>query len=138
VAVTLTRRRVRCVGPVEILTRGEAVRGAVAVLGMVGVFVLFFYGVALPQPFPNCTEYGFNIPQTCCCTAGCCREADSGEVVHERGDWYRIVPSGQIVQRTGWSPDGRTIRCACDNKEGKWVSSPQSKTHCLFMPMPSS
>lgn len=86
----------------------------------------------------NCTEFGFQISALCCCTNGCCREADAGEVVHVEGDMYRIVPSGQIIKRTGWSPDGRTIRCSCDFIDGKWTQHPKAMTRCLYMPMPNS
>lgn len=92
------------------------------------------------QSFPNCTEFGFNIAHACCCTNGCCRETDPGEVQHVDGDTYRIVPTGQLIKRTGWSPDGRTIRCACDHDptNNTWVSHPKASTRCLYLPMPSS
>jgi hypothetical protein len=93
---------------------------------------------ALPYPFPNCTEFGFEIQRSCCCTNDCCRETEPGEVVHVEGDTYRIVPSGQLIRRTGWSPDGRTIRCACDMIEGNWTRHPKALTRCLYMPMPNS
>lgn len=90
------------------------------------------------QDFPNCTEFGFQISHGCCCTNSCCREAKAGEVVHVEGDNYRIVPSGQIIKRTGWSPDGRTVRCACDMIDGKWTVHPKAHTRCLYLPMPNS
>jgi hypothetical protein len=107
---------------------------------LVTVFAFALKGVSGAQDgvFPNCTEFGFNISTSCCCTNGCCRETDPSEVVHVEGDMYRIVPSGQVIKRTGWSPDGRTIRCACDAIEGKWVVHPTAHTRCLYMPMPSS
>jgi hypothetical protein len=117
----------------------DVTRIGVAVAAMLAV--LFLLGrSALPQTNPNCTEFGFQISNACCCTNGCCREADPGEVVHVEDDLYRIVPSGQIIKRTGWSPDGRTVRCSCDLDvtTGKWVQHPKAQTRCLYMPMPSS
>ena len=114
------------------------IRGLIACAAMVGAFVFVLSGVALPNDFPNCTEFGFQISHSCCCTNGCCREAKPGEVVHVEGDNYRIVPSGQIVKRTGWSPDGRTIRCACELVSGKWTVHPAAFTRCLYLPMPNS
>jgi hypothetical protein len=109
-----------------------------AKLAFVIVILLLLYKAARGQDFPNCTEFGFQISTSCCCSAGCCKEAKEGEVVHVEGDLYRIVPSGQIIKRTGWSPDGRTIRCACDLIENKWTVHPTAFTRCLYMPMPSS
>lgn len=111
-------------------------RAVIAVFALIFAFLYVMKAVA--QDFPNCTEFGFQISAACCCSAGCCKEAKEGEVVHVEGDLYRIVPSGQIIKRTGWSPDGRTIRCACDLIENKWTVHPTAFTRCLYMPMPSS
>lgn len=110
-------------------------RAAIVVLGSLLIIVMLGRA-AIPQD--NCTEFGFRISNNCCCTNGCCREAQQGEVEHVEGDTYRIVPSGQLIQRTGWSPDGRTIRCACDQIDGKWTVHSRAHTRCLYMPMPNS
>lgn len=94
--------------------------------------------VSVAASSDNCTAFGFRISTSCCCTNDCCREADPGEIVHVEGDTYRIAPSGQLIRRSGWSPDGRTIRCACDHIEGKWVVHPKALTRCIYLPMPSS
>jgi hypothetical protein len=112
-------------------------RAAIAVLGMAGVLFLFS-NVALPQQFPNCTEFGFKISQTCCCTNDCCREAEPNEFRHISGDSYQSTVTGQLVVRTGWSPDGRFIRCACDQIEGVWKWHPKAFVRCIYPPMPSS
>ncbi len=97
-----------------------------------------FVTVSKAADADNCTEFGFRISTSCCCSNSCCAEAKEGEVVHVRDDLYRIVPSGQVIQRTGWSPDGRTIRCSCDFIDGAWVKHPKALTRCLYLPMPSS
>jgi hypothetical protein len=103
------------------------------------VFLLTGWGlVAAYGQNPNCTEFGFQISTSCCCTNDCCREAEDGEVQHIRDDLYRIVPSGQEIRRTGWSPDGRTIRCSCDWIDGQWVKHSKAQTRCLYLPMPNS
>jgi hypothetical protein len=102
-------------------------------------FLLVFHmSVVFGQQNPNCTEFGFQITTTCCCTNDCCREADENEFAHVRDGLYRSNVTGQLVYRTGWSPDGRTIKCACDQIEGKWTKHPGADVRCLFMPMPNS
>lgn len=95
---------------------------------------------ARAQDFPNCTEFGVNIPVICCCSNNCCEEAKAGEFRHEGGDNYRSVVTGQAVKRSGWSADGRTIKCACDfdMKTKAWVKHPKAFIRCLWLPMPSS
>lgn len=90
------------------------------------------------QDFPNCTEFGLTIPSACCCTNDCCREAKAGEFQHVGDDLYRSAATGQTVKRTGWSPDGRTIKCACDLINGQWTKHPKANVRCLFVPLPSS
>lgn len=109
-----------------------------AALVAVAVITWLFLKDAAGQPHPNCVEFGFQISTNCCCSAGCCRETAPGDVVHVQGNTYRIVASGQEIERTGWSPDGRTIRCACDSINGQWTVHPTAFTRCLYMPMPSS
>lgn len=113
-------------------------RGAVAVAFMVAAFLFVLHGVSQTQEFPNCTEFGFQISHGCCCTAGCCAEAREGEFQHIGGDDYRSVETGQIVKRTGWSPDGRFIRCACDYIDGEWKWHPKAFVRCVYPPLPSS
>lgn len=89
------------------------------------------------QEYPNCSEFGFQIANTCCCTNDCCREAEPGEFQHLRGDLYRSSVTGQLVNRTGWSPDGRTVKCACDlGDQGRWFKHPKANVRCLFVPRP--
>lgn len=92
---------------------------------------------AQENPFPNCQEFGVQIPGACCCTNDCCREAEPNEFLHLGDDQYRSRVTGQVVRRTGWSADGRTIKCACDLIDGKWTKHPKADVRCLFMPMPA-
>ena len=113
------------------------IRSAIA-LGVMAVVLAFLSGVALPQNFPNCVEFGFNISHGCCCTANCCAEAKEGEFKHVGNDDYQSTVTGQIIKRTGWSPDGRFIRCACDQIDGVWTWHERAFVRCVYPPLPSS
>ena len=39
----------------------------------------------------------------------------------------RVVATGQVLPRTGWSQDGQT-----DLIDGKWVVHPGANTRCVF------
>lgn len=106
----------------------------------VGIFYLLFsLSNARGQTNPNCAEFGFQIATQCCCTNDCCLEAEPGEFQHIGGDIYRSNVTGQLVNRTGWSPDGRTIKCACDlGDNGRWVKHQKANVRCLWVPLPSS
>src|SRR5688572_3469025 len=99
---------------------------------------LSIYGAALAQQFPNCIEFGFEISTNCCCSAGCCSEAKDGELQHIGDDIYRSTVTGQTLKRTGWSPDGRFIRCGCDQIDGLWKWHPKAFVRCIYPPVPSS
>jgi hypothetical protein len=113
-------------------------RGLLACALMVCLYIVATAKIALPQTYPNCTEFGFQISGFCCCTNDCCREAEAGEFTHIGNELYRSNVTGQIIRRTGWSPDGRTVKCSCDLQGGKWVKHPKANVRCLFVPMPSS
>lgn len=90
------------------------------------------------QQHPNCEEFGFRISTSCCCTANCCAEANEREFEHIGDDNYRSTVTGQVLKRTGWSPDGRFIRCACDLIDGTWKWHPHALVRCVYPPMPAS
>ena len=92
--------------------------------------------VASAQWGTNCTEFGFRISTTCCCTANCCAEALEGEFTAVEDDSYRSNFTGQVVKRTGWSADYRFIRCACDLIEGSWRWHKGAKVNCVYPPLP--
>jgi hypothetical protein len=84
---------------------------------------------------PNCAGW---ISASCCCTNNCCFEVAPGTVEAIGDDLYRVIASGQVLKRTGWSMDGRFMRCACDPIEGQWTVHPAAHTRCIFPPMPNS
>jgi hypothetical protein len=102
------------------------------------LFAVFMTAMAAAQQFPNCTEFGFQISGACCCTNNCCTEAREGEFQHIGDDIYRSTVTGQTLKRTGWSPDGRFVKCACDLVGGQWTKRPNANVRCIFPPMPSS
>ena len=85
----------------------------------------------------NCLEFGVTIPGSCCCTNDCCREAEPKEFTHLGGATYRSNVTGQIIDRKGYSPDGRFIKCACTMTAKGWTKLPTSTIFCIFTPMPS-
>ena len=110
----------------------------VAILAALAILAWLGLKTAVGQVNPNCTEFGVQIPTVCCCTNNCCAEAKEGEFQHISGDQYRSTVTGQLVMRSGWSPDGRFIRCACDQIEGVWTWHPKAYVRCIFPPIPSS
>lgn len=76
------------------------------------------------------------IPATCCVTNDCCWEISANELEPLGNDEYRVRATGQVRKRTGYSPDGKYYRCACDydgiNKN--WVKHQGANTRCLFIP----
>jgi hypothetical protein len=113
------------------------IRGAIALIVLVTAFGLSMR-YATGELYPNCTEFGMQISTNCCCSANCCAEANEGEFRNIRDDIYQSTVTGQTLPRTGWSVDGRTIKCACDSIDGKWTKHPRAFIRCLYLPMPSS
>jgi hypothetical protein len=72
------------------------------------------------------------IPQHCCWTQNCCRKVHEGALILLPENLVRVVSTGQVIRRTGWSQDANTWRCTCDNVSGKWVVHPTARTHCVF------
>ena len=76
------------------------------------------------------------IPLTCCWSNNCCRKVKPSALTPLDRDHYRVEASGQSVTRTGWSRDGNTWRCTCDQDDsGKWVVHLRANTRCIF-PVP--
>lgn len=78
------------------------------------------------------------IPSSCCVTNDCCWEVSERELRPLEGDRWEVMATSQIVQRTGWTPDGKFYRCACDLAEGKWVKHQGANTRCVFVPLRSA
>lgn len=72
------------------------------------------------------------IPVSCCRTSGCCRKVHEGALIQLPNNQVRVVTTGQVLPRTGWSQDGQTWRCTCDFIEGQWVVHPKANTRCVF------
>jgi hypothetical protein len=86
-----------------------------------------------PQEYADIQTW---IPQTCCWTNNCCKKVHISAITPLSRDEYRINASGQTVKRKGWSQDGQTWRCTCDNIDGRWVVHLKADTRCLF-PVPN-
>jgi hypothetical protein len=83
--------------------------------------------------------YSSFVDPSCCRTSQCCWEISDDEVVDLGDNKFRIVASGQVVERKGYSPDGKYHRCACDYVAGapgyaNWKIWPGAHTRCLFTP----
>lgn len=76
------------------------------------------------------------IPATCCRTSGCCRKVHESALTQLSSNQVRVVTTGQVIPRTGWSQDGQTWRCTCDLINGQWTVHERANTRCVF-PVPS-
>jgi hypothetical protein len=78
------------------------------------------------------------IPQYCCRTNNCCRKVHEGALIQLPDNQVRVVTTGQILPRTGWSKDGQTWRCTCDWNDATkhWDVHPHANTRCVF-PVPA-
>lgn len=76
------------------------------------------------------------IPATCCVTNDCCWEVSERELRALPDDEWEIRSTGQVRKRTGWSPDGKFYRCACDydNVNKVWNKHQGANTRCIFVP----
>ena len=83
--------------------------------------------------------YSSFAPLSCCWSNQCCWPIEARDVQDLGDATYRILASGQIMKRTGYSPDGRYHRCACDlQPNGSWKVWPGAYTRCLFTPSQGS
>ena len=80
------------------------------------------------------------IPATCCVTNDCCWEVSERELRSLPDDEWEILSTGQVRKRTGWSPDGKFYRCACDydSVDKHWIRHQGANTRCIFVPMRSA
>ena len=97
--------------------------------------VMAWFGLKSAAGQDNCEGW---ISTGCCCSNSCCFVVEPGTVEAVDHEHYRIIASGQIIKRTGWSMNGRFMRCACDQIEGKWTIHPTAFTRCIYPPIPSS
>lgn len=105
---------------------------------VIGGAATLFAKAATPQAnYPNCRGW---IIFSCCCTTGACREVEKGELERISDGQWRVVETGEIIQRTGWSRDNTFIRCAATYSaaQSQWLIGPQYRTTCLYEPVPGS
>lgn len=90
-------------------------------------------GEALVEPTPaEAADIMTWIPQHCCRTNNCCRKVVESALVQLPNNQVRVVTTGQVLPRTGWSQDKNTWRCTCDQIDGQWVVHPHAHTRCVF------
>jgi hypothetical protein len=77
------------------------------------------------------------IPAYCCVTNDCCWEIQEDDLNSLPDDKWQVKATGQVRERTNWSPDGKFYRCACDydNEKGSWIRWIGANTRCIFVPM---
>lgn len=98
---------------------------------------LLFWAVAVSASEHHSNPWLLSwIPATCCVTNDCCWEISENELSPLPDDEWLIRSTGQVRKRTGWSPDGKFYRCACDydNVDKHWVKHQGANTRCLFVP----
>lgn len=77
--------------------------------------------------------------KNCCFTNNCCFPISHSDVVDLGNNRFKIVASGQEVNATGFSPDGKYWRCACDlDMNGGWKVHLKANTRCLYIPFQGS
>src|SRR3972149_618239 len=76
---------------------------------------LYFVSRARAQANDTNTYLRSWIAERCCVTNDCCFEVAPGTVEALPDGRFLVVASGQVIARTGWSPDEKFWRCACDN-----------------------
>lgn len=104
---------------------------------LAALIVLAISGIAVAEDHHSNPWLLSWIPATCCVTNDCCWEISEREVRSLPDDQWEIRSTGQVRRRTGWSPDGKFYRCACDYDQSgtHWVRHQGANTRCLFVPM---
>jgi hypothetical protein len=132
-------RPMRAVRGLGALLRGRARQHtyAVALAAMTGIAIA---GVAFAGEYHSNPWLLSWIPATCCVTNDCCWEISERELRSLPDDEWEVRSTGQVRKRTGWSPDGKFYRCACDydSVAKHWIKHQGANTRCLFVPMRSA
>ena len=112
-------------------------RNTLWAFGFAVVTALAIAGVALAGEYHSNPWLLSWIPATCCVTNDCCWEVSERELRSLPDDEWEVRSTGQVRKRTGWSPDGKFYRCACDydNVDKHWIKHQGANTRCLFVPM---
>jgi hypothetical protein len=124
----------------EAATEGPRRRTALVAVAFAVMAALAVAGVAIAGEYHSNPWLLSWIPATCCVTNDCCWEVSERELKALPDDEWEVRSTGQIRKRTGWSPDGKFYRCACDydNVDKHWVKHQGANTRCLFVPMRSA
>lgn len=72
------------------------------------------------------------IPHHCCRSNRCCFKVPAAALHPLSRDRWIVVATGKEVERTGWSRDGQTWRCACDPTDKGWKVHLKANTRCVF------
>ncbi len=110
------------------------------------ILLAFFVALAVAGTAFSQTHQGYHsnpwllswIPATCCVTNDCCWEITESEVRPVDGEHWEVLATSQVVRRTGWTPDGKFYRCACDLAGNKWIKHQGANTRCIFVPLRSA
>lgn len=102
-----------------------------------GLLAVAAYAMAedLIEPTPQeAADIATWIPKSCCRTNNCCRKVHEGALIQLPKNEVRVVTTGQVLPRTGWSQDRNTWRCTCDwnDTTKQWDVHPHANTRCVF------
>jgi hypothetical protein len=113
---------------------------ALAMLAVAAVAGLAVVGVTFASEYHSNPWLLSWIPAYCCVTNDCCWEVAEKDLDSLPDDKWQVKATGQVRERTNWSPDGKFYRCACDydSAAGVWIRHIGANTRCLFVPMRSA
>ena len=126
-------------GVVSRLRRMNAVQ-AFAMFTIATIAALSIVGVTVANEYHSNPWLLSWIPAYCCVTNDCCWEVAERDLSSLPDDKWQVLATGQVRERTNWSPDGKFYRCACDydSAAGVWNRHVGANTRCLFVPMRSA
>jgi hypothetical protein len=126
-------------GVISGLQRVNAVQ-ALATLTIAMLAALSIVGVTTANEYHSNPWLLSWIPAYCCVTNDCCWEVAEKDLDSLPDDKWQVKATGQVRERTNWSPDGKFYRCACDydSSAGLWIRHIGANTRCLFVPMRSA
>jgi hypothetical protein len=126
-------------GVISGLRRINAVQ-ALATLTIAMLAALAIVGVTFANEYHSNPWLLSWIPAYCCVTNDCCWEVAEKDLGSLPDDKWQVKATGQVRERTNWSPDGKFYRCACDydSSAGLWIRHIGANTRCLFVPMRSA
>jgi hypothetical protein len=129
----------RRIGVIFGLRRISAVQ-AFAMLAIAAIAALAIVGVTVASEYHSNPWLLSWIPAYCCVTNDCCWEVAEKDLDSLPDDKWQVKATGQVRERTNWSPDGKFYRCACDydSSAGLWIRHIGANTRCLFVPMRSA